>query len=562
MRTLLKKVVPVCLLVCAGYLNASARVDEISYMKNGAYAGKIKTYEMNDALYLDAASAARLMGGKIYWYPVSGKLLLQNKGNKIVFFLKSDSVSLNDTRISIPNPLIVRGGRAFLVMDFFTSKHFARAFGFKLDYAPASGVLTAQRKINISSINYFSYKDKTRLVVYLEEPLDFQTSQKENNVYSVTVPGGVVEAEDNINIGDGVVTSVDVFQENKVARLVLTPGDNFGKVSSFKLSGPDRLVFDIEKRLRPIYQSITGSPLPGAAPDPGVSVILPTGSSAGEKAPEVSTSALPGELRPSLAPCGPDERGNCAPAPVGGTVSAPGVNIPDKFMLEKSGRKRVVIDAGHGGKDAGGRKAFGLTEKAINLLVAKELYNMLKDEDIFDVLLTRTSDVFITLAARSKIANDYKADVFISIHANASLDRREKGFEVYFMSENSSDPWAAEVADYENSVIGLEDENTENDASAVLLHSLARNEYMNEGSQLAGLIAKEMEKNTPFVNRGVKQEVFYVLRGTYAPGVLVELGFMTNTKDQQALNEKKGRTKLVNAIYKGVMKYSQLKKWQ
>ena len=215
--------------------------------------------------------------------------------------------------------------------------------------------------------------------------------------------------------------------------------------------------------------------------------------------------------------------------------------------MEKGGRKRVVIDAGHGGKDPGGRKAFGLREKEINLLVAKELSAMLKDEKNFEVLMTRTSDVFVQLDERSRIANDYKADIFISIHANASRDRREKGFEVYFMSENASDPGAAEVADYENSVLDLEEGQEKPDASAMLLHSLARNEYMNEGSQMAGLVSKELEKSTPMVNRGVKQAAFYVLRGTYAPGVLVELGFMTNAKDQKTMNDKKGRVKIANA---------------
>ena len=198
----------------------------------------------------------------------------------------------------------------------------------------------------------------------------------------------------------------------------------------------------------------------------------------------------------------------------------------------------------------------------MNTFIQKRLYNILKDDNVFDVVLTRDSDVFIPLKERSEIANKYKADLFISLHANASRDRREKGFEVYFMSENASDPWAAEVADYENSVVGLEDGVESSDASALLLHSLARNEYVNEGSQLAGLISKELEKSTPFVNRGVKQAAFYVLRGTYTPGVLVELGFMTNAKDQKNMNDKKVRTKAANAIYKGIMKYAQMKRWK
>ena len=549
-KTILRKVLGLALV--AGLAAAAhARMDEISYMKNGAYVGKIGTYTISDNLYLDASKAAKLMGGKIYWYPVSGKLMLQNKGSKIVFFMKSDSVMIDDTKVTLSDPLIVRGGRAFLAMNFFLSKHFARAFGFKLEYNSASGVLAAQQKINISSINYYSYKDKTRVVVYLNEPLGYQTSQKENNVLTVTVPNGVVEAEDKINILDGVITSVDVQQENKLVRLVFSPGDNFGKAASFKLSGPDRIVFDIEKSVKTIPQSITGSSAlepAAAAPaaDAGVKVIAPD-------APDASAAGAEAPAQPAAATTTVSEPGGVASA---------GVNIPDRFVLEKGGRKRIVVDAGHGGKDAGGRKTFGLKEKEINLAVAKELYNLIKDDNVFDVILTRDSDVFIPLNERSNIANSYKADLFVSIHANASRDRREKGFEIYFMSENASDPWAAEVADYENSVVGLEEGVQSSDASALLLHSLARNEYVNEGSQLAGLISKELEKSTPFTDRGVKQAAFYVLRGTYSPGVLVELGFMTNAKDQKNMNDKKVRTKAANAIYKGIMKYAQMKRWK
>jgi len=130
------------------------------------------------------------------------------------------------------------------------------------------------------------------------------------------------------------------------------------------------------------------------------------------------------------------------------------------------------------------------------------------------------------------------------------------------MSEKASDPGAAEVADYENSVVGLEDNGGQQDATAMLLHSMARNEYVNEGSRLAGLVGAEMEKRTPFANRGVKQAAFYVLRGTYAPGILVEMGFMTNSHDQKDLNDKKVRTKIANAIYRGVMKYAEQKQWK
>ncbi len=516
------------LLLLAGLCGpATARVDQVTYQKNGVYSGKIGTYSLSGTTYLNASEAARLIGGKIYWYPVSGKLLMQIKGNKVVFFMKSDSVLINDEKVDFPNPLIVRGGKAFLALDFFISKHFADAFGFRLDYNSATGALAAQREVNITSVNFFSYQDKTRIVVYMEAPLEWQSSQKENNIYKVTIMGGVIGGEEKLKIGDGVVRGVDVVQENKMASLVINPDENFGSVNVFKLTDPDRLVLDVSKQKTSIPQGI------GSAPAQTVRVIPPSA--------EFDLAA--------------------ASAAVAASTGAR-VNIPDKMVVERSGRKKIVVDAGHGGKDPGGKKLFGYKEKELNLLVAKELYELLKGEEMFDVLLTRNSDEFVPLADRSKISNDFKADIFVSIHSNASRDRREKGFEIYFMSEKASDPGAAEVADYENSVVGLEDNGGQQDATAMLLHSMARNEYVNEGSRLAGLVGAEMEKRTPFNNRGVKQAAFYVLRGTYAPGILVEMGFMTNSHDQKNMNDKKVRTKIANSIYKGVMKYADMKQWK
>ncbi len=524
-----KRALAVLLMTAALCAPALAKVAEISFLKNGVYSGKVATYSLSGAVYLDASQAAKAMGGKIYWYPVSGKLLLQIRGNKVVFFMKSDSVLINDEKTAFPNPLIVRGGKAFLALDFFVSRYFGRAFGFRLDYNKETGSLSAQRDINITSVNYFSYQDKTRIVVYMEEPLEWQSSQKENNLVTLTIAGGVLAGEEKISIGDGVVRGFDLVQENKMARLVINPDANFGKVDAFRLSDPDRIVIDVSKRVAVISQAVGGS-----EPEADTPVIAP---SAGDFGLSAATAAA-------------------------GAAARTAPNIPDKMVLERSGRKKIVIDSGHGGKDAGGKKLFGLKEKEMNLLVAKELYDLLKGGEMFDVLLTRSNDEFVPLAERSGIANSYKADIFVSIHANASRDRKEKGFEVYFMSEKASDPGAAEVADYENSVLGLEGEDGASDAAAMLLHSMARNEYVNEGSRLAGLVAGEMVKKTPFADRGVKQAAFYVLRGTYSPGILVEMGFMTNSIDQKNLNDKKVRTKIANAIYRGITKYAEMKQWK
>ncbi|MGD9642535.1 MAG: N-acetylmuramoyl-L-alanine amidase [Elusimicrobiales bacterium] len=513
------------LLLAALWAPVHARVDQVTYMKNGVYSGKIGTYALSGTPYLDAKQAAKLIGGKIYWYPVSGKLMLQIKGKTAVFFLKTDSVQLNGVNEQFPAPMIVRGGKAFLALDFFVSRLFSEAFGFSLQYNKATGVLDSQREVNITSMNFFTHPDKTRVVVYMEAPLEWQAVQKENNQYRLNIFNGVAAREEKLVIGDGVLRGVDLIQENKTARLVIAPDENFGKVEVFRLSDPDRLVIDVARENSPVAQSING---PAAEPQPAAAVPV---------------------IAPSEAPAAP------SPAAV-----APG--LPDRTELG-AGKKTVVIDAGHGGKDPGGKKLFGLKEKEINLAVAKELHELLKGEEIFDVVMTRSTDEFVPLADRSVIANNAKADIFISIHANAARNRSEKGFEIFFMSEKASDPWAAEVADFENSVISLEDgAGQQMDPAVMLLHSMARNEYLNEGSKLAGLVRGEMQKRTPFVDRGVKQAAFYVLRGTYAPGILVEIGFMTNASDQKHMNDKKTRAKVANAIYRGVMRFAEMKNWK
>lgn len=542
--------------VCAP---AQARVDQVTYMKNGVYAGKIGTYSLDGESYLDAGQTARLVGGKIYLYPVSGKLLMQIKGKRVLFSMKSDTIRINDEDVNFPDPMIVRGGRAFLALKFFVSNHFSDAFGFSLSYDKSSRVLSARHAVNVTSVNYFSYPDKTRIVVYMEEPLQWQATQKENNLFRVNIFGGIIDHEEKLAIGDGVVRGVDLLQDNKTARLVVAPDDNFGEAKVFAITGPDRLVIDVSKKASPVRQTISGDP--GAFVAPASGAVPPGGTDPAAPADDRSAPQADTRTAAVILPS------SAAPVPAGAQPAASdasALNLPDKLQVGASGRKRIVIDAGHGGKDAGGNRLFGMREKDINLAVAKDLYKLLKKDPKFEVMMTRDDDTFVPLSDRSNMANNFKADLFISLHANASRDRREKGFEVYFMSEKASDPGAAEVADYENSVVGLEDNGgqSENDAAAMLLHSMARNEYLNEGSQLAGLVSKEMEKHTPFVDRGVKQAAFYVLRGTYAPGILVEMGFMTNSRDQRDLNKKKVRAEIADSIYRGITDYAKMKKWE
>ncbi|MFH1618565.1 MAG: N-acetylmuramoyl-L-alanine amidase [bacterium] len=555
----------------------AAGMEETALMVNGKYAGRVQSWESGGKTYLNAGRIMDLLGGKLYRYPVSGRLLLQLKGKQARFLVNSDEVIVDGEKMRLTRPAITRGVNVFVSLAFFTSKHFTGMLGMELSYNGTTRVLSAEKKANIIGLNYFSYGDKTRLVLELKSPLEYHVAQKSRSRLDVLVIEGTPESEEILEINDGVLEKAVLSDEKKTARLVLFLGPKAGKWNVFRLREPDRIVADI------LTEASFSGPEPDAAVPSEISVpavaVLPairssgvpisaelkprktvedgsgnmpdnssgpSGGSGGEGAAEPAAGARSAELRGQM--------------PAGGEVFPPALQ-PGGDARKKTARKRIVIDAGHGGKDPGGKKISGLSEKELNLRVAVELADLLKEEDVFDVLMTRTSDVFIPLAERPNMANNFDADIFISIHANACPNRKENGFEVYFMSENASDPWAAEVAAFENSVLDLEN-GPEEDPAALLLHSMARNEYINEASQLAGFISREISRRTPFTDRGVKQAAFYVLRGTYCPAVLLEMGFMTNSRDRANLSSRKVRKKMASAIYSGIIEFAKIRNWK
>ncbi|MDD4341565.1 MAG: N-acetylmuramoyl-L-alanine amidase [Kiritimatiellae bacterium] len=173
--------------------------------------------------------------------------------------------------------------------------------------------------------------------------------------------------------------------------------------------------------------------------------------------------------------------------------------------------------------------------------------------------MTRTDDRFVPLAARTEFANRVMADLFISIHCNASINAKANGFEVYFLSDKATDRASAAVASMENSVIALEDPNScakQNNIEFLLL-SMAVSEFMNESSMFCGYISKIVSEDMSSMikNRGVKQANFHVLRGASMPAVLVELGYLSNSKDERTLGQPRFQKKISETLAKSIKLY-------
>lgn len=227
----------------------------------------------------------------------------------------------------------------------------------------------------------------------------------------------------------------------------------------------------------------------------------------------------------------------------------------------KARRRVIVIDAGHGGKDPGATGTRGTQEKDVTLAAALELARVLRERGDFDVALTRAEDIFVPLSERSKKANDLEADLFVSLHCNAARNRRERGFEVYSVSETASDPEAERLASVENSALEFEGKNPQDETAKGILLAMTKTEMVNESAPFAALVERSVGKRVDVPNRGQKQAGFYVLRGTHAPAILVEMAFVSDPKDEAELGSRRFRRKMVEGIAAGIGDYARKEGW-
>jgi len=222
---------------------------------------------------------------------------------------------------------------------------------------------------------------------------------------------------------------------------------------------------------------------------------------------------------------------------------------------EKWEFKTIIIDAGHGGKDPGAVGYRGTKEKDIALDVAKRLEKKISRNMNVKVIMTRDEDVFLRLSERTKIANDNKGSLFISIHTNAAEDRRASGFETFLIGLNKNE-YAAKVAARENAVLELEGSAKKDLSGEDLIQAtMAQASFAAYSETFADLVQKEIKKRVQSKDRGVKQAGFVVLARASMPNVLVELGFISNPSEEKKLRSPQYRDQLATAIYRAIEQY-------
>jgi N-acetylmuramoyl-L-alanine amidase len=245
---------------------------------------------------------------------------------------------------------------------------------------------------------------------------------------------------------------------------------------------------------------------------------------------------------------------SAAPAPLkADPVAAFGVQTPDQPMPARTGKFRIVLDAGHGGWDLGTVGRQGLLEKDLVLDVTQRLGKLLQARLGSEVMFTRTGDTYLSLDQRADFANQAQADLFVSVHANYSSSAAARGVETYYTNLFSA-PGSREVEKHDDGAFAKV---TPASLSAEALHEKIEESRRLAASVQRALYAKVAASGPDIRNRGIKDSAFAVLTGTTMPAILTEISFVSSPTDEHNLQSATYRQQIAEALFKGIARYEE-----
>lgn len=227
---------------------------------------------------------------------------------------------------------------------------------------------------------------------------------------------------------------------------------------------------------------------------------------------------------------------------------------PENFK-RRAAIETICIDPGHGGTDLGAVGTAKVAEKEITLKVGKKLKQLIMSRMGLQVVMTRDNDSEVSLNSRVSIANNHKAQIFVSIHVNSSYRKSARGSETFYVSLKATDQEAFQLSQKENKAFEELNDVGEDDELKMILWDMAQNEYIKESSKLAEFIQDELNVLLSTRNRGVKQAPFRVLMRAAMPAVLVEIAFLSNPHEQNKLQDDSFLDNVARAIYTGISRY-------
>ena len=421
-------------------------------------------------------------------------LTLSVEGRDVTLYDKKSLASVGGDLRLLSSPVLVEDGRWLVPVDSL-SRLLGPLLKKRVDFRPASRVLLVGN-VDIARILVKTSVsgDSVRVALESSQKVPFHVEQQAGRVV-VTIPHDVVDVAYQQDRLTGGIVDLIQYLGGKEHTFAFSLGQRFQQLKAVEEASPPRLVLDFQAR--PVAPGVAGpAPAPSAAPSP-------------------------------LAP------------------------------IELGGVRTVVIDPGHGGEEVGAKGPSGALEKDVTLAIARKLRAALANSLGLQAFLTRDRDEEIALDERAAVANNYKADLFVSIHANASRSLGAKGSEVYFLTYQATDDESRRMAALEGGAFTPGTPAPASGDLALILWDMAQAEHLEESSALASRIQEELADVTGSQGRGVKQAPFRVLVGAAMPAVLVEVAFISNAEEERLLVSDSYQSKVVAALVRGISRYQQ-----
>jgi len=445
----------------------------------------------NDRLFVSARNVVEALGGRITWFPALKLMTVNINGRTARLVIDDPTLEIDEKVIPLEIPARILNNRVMIPLEVIK---FIAEVDIKWDNQTKTLSINTIRPY-LLKVRSYSHPDKTRVVIDLSEKTEFRADKLTNpDRIFIDIMGSIVKLEDTfkqIKIDDGVIKTVRTAQFNEEITRVVFDLYREAKYEVFSLIEPDRVVIDIFK----------------SGKEAAISQTLPAK---------------------------PEEK------------SAPGPEI--------TGNRVVIIDPGHGGKDPGAIGPTGLKEKDVTLGIALYLEKLLKGAGI-PTYLTRSKDEFVYLENRTNFANQKNGFVFISLHANSVLNHRPsaEGIETFVLSSKYIGASARDVADRENRASRA---HPEVDADlALIIADLEESANIKYSLDFADIVQKKLVNYLKLENRGVKQAPFVVLKGANMVAVIVEVGFISNPKEEKLLKTSKFRENAAQALFEAIKYY-------
>jgi N-acetylmuramoyl-L-alanine amidase len=440
------------------------------------------------------------LGVSLLSNPSGGAATLTYQKHEVGLYGKKSLASVDGDLRLLSAPVTYEDGHWLVPVDSLP-RLLAPLLEKRVEWRAASRVL-AVGSVSVPRITVGTYVsgDVARVVLEATEKVPFRVQQESGRV-TVAIPRDLLDVGgfQQQRLTGGIVESV-AFVGGKENVFAVNLGRRFQTLKATEQDSPSRLVLEFQ-----------APPLPAQPPAP---------HAAGAGAP--------------------------APAPRAPRPAAP---------AEPPVVRTVVIDPGHGGEEVGAKGPAGMLEKDVTLAIARKLRAQIVNTLGYQVFLTRDIDVDLPLDQRTAIANNYKADLFLSIHANAHRVRGATGAEVYFLSYQASEE-ERRLVQLEGEAPALATAAPGSDL-ALILWDMAQSEHLEASSALASRIQEELALAAGSEGRGVKQAPFRVLVGAAMPAALVELAFISNPEEEKLLASEAWQSKVAIALARGIARFEQ-----